>query len=143
MTAAALDTAATGTRPSAALRVARVVARVHLVVATCLAGYTALWVTTLQSSEGQLAATGVSRLDIKLMWFSLAGVVLLAVVGTRLLRRLPGTPTTHRTALAVHALAVLNCGWQSTMVYQHTTLAMLLPPLLIAALLLVRPDADA
>ncbi|MGI5213949.1 hypothetical protein [Plantactinospora sp. CA-290183] len=134
-----------GSRPSTALRVAQAVTRIHLVLAVCLAGYLALWVTTLQSSEGQLTAVGVTRTEIKLMWFSLAGVVVLAVAGARLVAALPGAPPAwaRRWAVGVHLLAVLNGIWQSTMVYQHVTLAIVLVPLLVTALLLVRVDRTA
>ena len=86
--------------------------------------------------------TGVTRTDIKLMWFALAGTVVLAVLAARLVGRLPRDgrlPAGSRilaAAVAVHLLAVADGVWQSTMVYLHTMLPTILLPLLAAGLLL-------
>lgn len=141
MTTAAVPTA--DIRRPTALRLARAVARIHLVLAICLAGYIALWTTTLQSSEGQLAEVGVSRTDIKLMWFSLAAVVVLAIAGARLVGRLPGPARVRWAAVAVYGLAVLNAVWQATMVYLHTTLPLILVPAVVTVLLLVGRERPA
>ena len=122
-------------------RIARVAARSYVVVSALLAAYAALWVTTLQSSEGQLDKLGINRTDIKLMWFSLAGVVVLAVLSARsITKTIDGTGARWAT-LAIHLLAGLNALWQMSLVFLYTSMLFLLVPLLLAALLLLpRPE---
>jgi hypothetical protein len=134
MTTAAARVA--GPRSSTAPRVVRVLARVHVWLAVCLAGYSALWITTLQSSEEQIDRLGVTRLEIKLLYFSLAMVIVLAITGSRLVRA-SGAGRLRGAAVAVQALAVANAVWQASMVYQPWIIEFVVLPSVIGILLLV------
>lgn len=124
-------------RPPVLWRVARVTARIYVAVAAVLAAYAALWVTTLQSSEGQLDQLGISRTDIKLMWFSLAGVVILAALSARSVTRALDSTRARWAAVVIHLLAGLNALWQMSLVFLHLSILFLLVPLLLAVPLLL------